>query len=177
MIFRIFMAFSLFIASVFAARALADDDRFPPITSEAVSSECGECHLVYQPQMLPQRSWRKLLDDRTDHFGEELALDEETAKQVLRYLSDNASDAGGRKKGRKFARGLAPGDTPIRITDTPRWRKKHHELSESVWADPRIGFKGECDVCHTEARRGRYDDDAGLRVPGPNGTWRRWEDD
>ena len=176
MLLRTLIAATLFIASGPAARAVADD-RFPPIASDAVRSECGDCHMVYQPQMLPRRSWRKLLDDRADHFGDELSLDEETAKQVLRYLSDNASDASGHEEARKFARGLAPGDTPIRITDTPRWRKKHRELPERVWADPRITFKGECQVCHTEAERGSYDDDSGLRLPNASGAWRRWEDD
>jgi len=51
------------------------------------------------------------------------------------------------------------------------------DLPETAWSDPRIAFKGECEVCHIEAERGLYDDDENLRVPGSNGTWRRWEDD
>jgi hypothetical protein len=159
-----------------AVPALADRP-FPPVTDEAVRSECSDCHTTYQPQMLPQRSWRKLMSGLADHFGEELSLDPETTQQVLRYLLDNAADVSTQKQARKFLRGLRSGDTPIRITDTPRWKKKHHELPESVWSDPRIAFKGECQACHTEAKRGLYDDDDGLRVPGPNDTWRRWEDD
>ena len=112
-----------------------------------------------------------------NHFDEELSLDEETTQQVLRYLLDNAADRSQTKGARKFLEGLRSDDNPIRITDTPRWKEKHHELPETAWSDPRITFKGECEVCHTEAERGVYDDDEGLRVPGPNGTWRRWEDD
>jgi hypothetical protein len=159
-----------------AAQAFADD-RFPPIASEVVRSECSDCHIAYQPEMLPQRSWRRLMNGLADHFGEELSLDEEAAQQVLRYLLDNAADKSGTKGARKFLRGLRSGDIPLRITDTPRWKDKHHELPERVWSDPRLAFKGDCGVCHTEAERGLYDDDEGLRVPGPNGTWRRWEDD
>jgi len=142
-----------------------------------VRSECGDCHIAYQPQMLPQRSWRKLIDGLPKHFDEELSLDEETKQQVLRYLLDNAADKSEAKAARKFLRELGSGDTPIRITDTPRWKDKHHELPKRVWSDPRIAVKGDCVVCHTEAARGLYDDDEGLRVPGPNETWRRWEDD
>ncbi len=173
---RLSIAAAAIIAMAAPARAFADD-RFPPIGSEVVRSECGDCHIAYQPEMLPQRSWRKLIDALPKHFDEELSLDEQTRQQVLRYLLDNAADKSEAKAARKFLRELGPGDTPIRITDTPRWKDKHRELSKSVWSDPRVAVKGDCAVCHTEAARGRYDDDAGLRVPGPNGSWRRWEDD
>ena len=153
------------------------DGAFPPVANEAVRSECSDCHIAYQPQMLPQRSWRRLMGGLADHFGEELSLDEETTQQVLRYLLDNAADRSETKGARKFLEGLRSGDDPIRITDTPRWKDKHDELPENAWSDPRIAFKGECEVCHTDAKHGNYDDDDGVRVPGPNGTWRRWEDD
>jgi nitrate/TMAO reductase-like tetraheme cytochrome c subunit len=160
-----------------AAAGAAADDRFPSISNEALRSECGDCHIAYQPQMLPQRSWRKLMDALPNHFDEELSLDEETKQHLLRYLLDNAADRSEVDAARKFLRELGPGDTPIRITDTPRWKDKHHELPKSVWSDPRVATKGDCAACHTEAARGLYDDDDGLRVPGPNESWRPWEDD
>jgi Dihaem cytochrome c len=164
-----------------AATVALADGAFPKVTNETMLSECTDCHIAYQPQMLPQRSWRKLMAGLADHFGEELSLDEETRQEVLRYLLDNSADRSGQKKkhgkGAKFSRGLGSDDAPLRITDTPRWKKKHHELPESVWADERLEFKGQCNVCHTEAERGLYDDDDGLRVPAANGTWRKWEDD
>jgi hypothetical protein len=165
------------IFSMGAATLAVADDRFPPIANETLRSECGDCHIAYQPQMLPQRSWRKLIDALPGHFEEELSLDDEAKQQVLRYLLDNAADKSGAKEARKFLRGLGSGDTPIRITDTPRWKEKHHELPTAVWSDPRLASKGDCAVCHTGAARGLYDDDEGLRVPGPNESWRRWEDD
>ena len=78
--------------SMAAAVSAAADDRFPSISNEAVRSECGDCHIVYQPQMLPQRSWRKLMDGLTDHFGEELSLDDDTRGEVLAYLLANSAD-------------------------------------------------------------------------------------
>jgi len=158
------------------AMAAVADHPLRPATNATLGSECGDCHVVYLPQMLPKRSWRRLMDGLADHFGEELSLDPETRKEILDYLIGNAADSGG-KTGRRFLKGLGPEDAPIRITETPRWRKQHRELPNSVWSDPLIAFKGECNVCHTEADRGRYDDDHGLRVPGPGETWRRWDDD
>jgi hypothetical protein len=174
---RFLIAASVIISMGAAARAVADD-RFPPIANEVMRSECSECHIAYQPEMLPQRSWRRLMDGLPDHFDEELSLDDKTKQQVLRYLLDNAADRSETKGARKFLRGLSSGDTPIRITDTPRWKDKHHELPKAIWSDSRLASKGDCAVCHTEAARGLYDDDDdGLRVPGPNESWRRWEDD
>jgi hypothetical protein len=173
---RSWIALCLIFAVGVATIALANG-AFPKVTNETVLSECGDCHLAFQPQMLPKRSWRKLMDGLADHFGEELDLDDETRGEVSGYLLDNAADSGKKKRGRKFMRGLGRDEAPIRITDTPRWRKKHGELPDRVWADPRVEFKGRCEVCHTQAERGRYDDDDGLRVPGPKGSWRAWEDD
>jgi len=79
-------AFTIF--SMGAATLAVADDRFPPIANETLRSECGECHIAYQPQMLPQRSWRKLIDALPGHFEEELSLDDEAKQQVLRYLLD-----------------------------------------------------------------------------------------
>ena len=173
---RCFQLVASLIAAMGTAMSALADRPLRPVTNATVGSECGDCHVVYLPQMLPKRSWQRLMDGIADHFGEELSLDPETRKEVLGYLLENAADSGG-KSGRRFLHGLGPEDAPIRITETPRWRKKHRELPKSVWSDPRIAFEGECHVCHTEAERGRYDDDHGLRVPGPGETWRRWEDD
>jgi len=176
MMSRIFFFGCLMVAAGAATPALANG-AFPKVANEAVLFECSDCHLVYQPQMLPQRSWRKLMEGLADHFGEELSLDDKTRDEVLSYLLDNAGDSGRSKRGRKFIKGIRRDDAPIRITETPRWRKKHHELPDRVWSDPRVEFKGQCEVCHTKAERGLYDDDHGVRVPGPNGSWRAWDDD
>jgi hypothetical protein len=167
------------IVAVGAATPALADGSFPKVDNDTVLLECSDCHLAYQPQMLPQRSWRKLMDGLADHFGEELSLEGETRDEVLGYFLDNAADSGKtsvkskkrkkskKKRGHRFMEGLGRDDAPIRITETPRWRKNHHELPDRVWSDPRVEFKGQCEVCHTEAERGRYDDDHGLRVPGP----------
>lgn len=161
-----------------AVPALADRP-FPPVENPTVLSECGDCHMAYPPRFLPGRSWRKLMEGLSDHFGEELSLDEETRREVLDYLLQGAADAGGKKKhkGRRFMRGLGARAAPMRITETPHWRHEHHELPDRFWSDEKIDSRGHCEACHTRAEQGRYDDDDGLRVPGRNGGWTRWEDD
>ena len=96
------------------------DDRLPRVSNESVRFECEDCHMVYQPQMLPQRSWVKLMAGLTDHFGEELEIDPEAVQEVRQYLLGNAADKSRQEEARKFLRGLGPSDAPIRITRTPR---------------------------------------------------------
>ena len=75
----------------------------------------------FPPQFLPERSWQKLVDTLADHFGENASLGEAQRKAVLDYLLANAADSpkAGRE-GRKFAQGIPAGQTPLRITETPR---------------------------------------------------------
>lgn len=47
------------------------DERLPPIANDAVKKECGACHMAFQPQFLPQRSWRLMMGDLANHFGED----------------------------------------------------------------------------------------------------------
>ena len=168
------IAIVVILANAISASA---DDRFPPVTNDSMLNECTDCHIAYQPQMLPQRSWRKILNGITDHFGEELEVSKETQQEILVYLLDNAADRSKRREAQKFLRGISPESVPIRITETPRWRKKHEELPSRFWKDKRVESEGDCSACHTKAEKGLYDDDDGLRVPGPNDTWSHWEDD
>jgi hypothetical protein len=151
-------------------------DTFPVVENATVIHHCGDCHIAYQPQMLPQRSWRKLMKGLLDHFGEKIRPDDEVMHEVLQYHLQNAADARKAKKRSKYLKGLGPRDAPIRITETPRWLDEHEDLPEDFWSDPRIEFKGRCETCHTEAESGLYGDEDGLRVPGPDETWEAWDD-
>ena len=65
---RSFFVRCLIVAVGAATPALADGS-FPKVDNDTVLIECSDCHLAYQPQMLPQRSWLKLMDGLADHFG------------------------------------------------------------------------------------------------------------
>jgi len=155
----------------------AADAPLPRVESETVQLECGSCHMTYPPQLLPERSWTRLMDGLGDHFGEELELDTETSGEVRAYLRSHSADRSRHEEASRFLRGLHPGDVPIRITETPGWQRKHRELPDRVWSDERVGFRGHCEACHTRAEEGRFDEDAHLRVPEPGGRWRTWDDD
>ena len=69
------------------APALAQElERVPPVTNEAAKKECGACHMAYQPQFLPANSWRRILADLGNHFGEDASLDDAVRQETLGLL-------------------------------------------------------------------------------------------
>src|SRR5258707_12423348 len=48
--------------------------QLPPVDHAATIKECGACHLVFPPQMLPTRSWQKLMGDLKAHFGQDASI-------------------------------------------------------------------------------------------------------
>ncbi len=140
------------------ATAAAADERYRPVDDPQVQEECGACHMAFQPQMLPKRSWERIMDGLTDHFGEDASLSADTAQAIRAYLVANAADSGW--FGGRFMRGLDTSAIPLRITETPHWIREHSgEVSPSRWNDPVVQSKANCPACHRRAARGDFDDD------------------
>lgn len=148
-------AISVFLLTTSVAIA---DERYSPIKDDVVSTECGACHMAFQPQMLPKRSWEKIMAGLQDHFGEDASLDVAMRKRITSYLTANAADSG--LWGGKFMRGVKDDMSPLRITETPHWVHEHNEeVSPRAWKDPKVKSKANCLACHPRANRGDYDDD------------------
>jgi nitrate/TMAO reductase-like tetraheme cytochrome c subunit len=134
------------------------DERYNPIKDDVVAKECGACHMAFQPQMLPKRSWVKIMMELPDHFGEDASLDAAVSQQVEAYLVKNAADSGW--WGGKFMRGVKDDMTLLRITETPHWVHEHNEeVPARAWKDPKVKSKANCLACHPRANSGDYDDD------------------
>ncbi len=132
--------------------------RYGPVSDPVTAKECGACHMAFQPQMLPKRSWVKIMSGLSDHFGEDASLDAGDAKSIQSYLTENAADANW--WGGKFMRGVKDTMTPLRITETPYWIREHgREIPARIWKDPRVKSKANCAACHRRAERGNYGDD------------------
>lgn len=151
------VAMALTLTSLIGTAAQADE-RYRPVQDESVKKECGSCHMAFQPQMLPKRSWQKIMGGLENHFGEDASLDEATVQHVRAYLVENAADAGWFSG--KMMRGVKDGDTPMRITELPYWVREHNEeVPIWAWSDPNVKSKANCQACHRDADRGYYDDD------------------
>ena len=124
--------------------------------------ECGACHMAFQPELLPARSWAALMAGLDNHFGENATLDPATSKEILAYLQAHAADAGGgdRRHHNETLRGLSRSETPLRITETPHWIREHRrEIATSAFSNPKVKSKANCVACHAGAEQGYYDDD------------------
>lgn len=152
---QVLMAVALTSAIATTAQA---DERYRPVKDDIVKKECGSCHMAFQPQLLPKRSWQKIMDGLENHFGEDASLDDATVQHVARYLTENAADAGWMSG--KMMRGVKEGETPMRITELPYWVREHNEeVPVWAWSDPNVKSKTNCQACHRDADRGYYDDD------------------
>jgi hypothetical protein len=134
--------------------------RLPTPTDKTMVDQCGSCHMPYPAETLPTRSWRRLMSDLSNHFGEDASMSQEDLTTITNYLVVHAADgpAGG---SRRFLRGLSPEATPLRITDTPYWRRRHDEISARRFQDPKVKTAANCAACHNGGRGflGLFSDD------------------
>jgi hypothetical protein len=125
---------------------------------EAVTKECGSCHMVFPPEMLPKRSWNAVMDGLSSHFGENATLDDAKKKEIADWLVAHAGDSPG-VYGR-YLRGLSDKETPLRISETPYWIREHRkEVSESDFKKPNVKSKANCVACHKDGAKGVWEDD------------------
>ncbi|MFC1868307.1 diheme cytochrome c [Thermodesulfobacteriota bacterium] len=140
-----------------------DGSYLKPVNNATYKEECGACHFVYQPELLPSASWMKILDQLDDHFGEEIELNPDSKKIISDYLNSNGAENSSAKRAVKIMRSLGT-HVHMRITDTPYIREKHHELNPEVLKREPIGSLSNCIACHTTAEEGIYDDD-NVKIP------------
>ncbi|NMG75270.1 diheme cytochrome c [Aromatoleum diolicum] len=146
-------------AAVLDKARAGGDDYFPPVTHKLTTDECGSCHMAFPPAMLPAASWRRMMNELDQHFGDNASVDAETAASITRYLVANAADTGGRTYGRKLIRGVSNGAAPQRITELPKWVHEHDEVSPREWKQKDVGSKANCPACHVDAQLGYFEDD------------------
>jgi hypothetical protein len=137
----------------------------PAVEQRAWRTECGACHIAYHPAFLPERSWRKVMADLEHHFGENAGLDAPTAKQIADFLAANAADRADSRRDGKVAASIPNAQTPLRISATPWFERKHDEVRAAVWKRKSIGSAANCAACHPGAEGNRYDEHE-IRIPG-----------
>lgn len=134
-----------------------------PVNNPTYKEQCGACHFAYQPGLMPSGSWEKIIAGLDDHFGDFVDLDRDSRKIIADYLRANAADRSFSKRSAKIMESLG-GQSPLRITDVPYIRRKHHEIDPAVFRRKSIGSLSNCSACHTSAEQGIYEDDD-VRIP------------
>ncbi len=160
-----------------AGPAAAVDDRFDPHAREkggfapannaAYGKECGDCHFLYLPGMLPARSWHALMAGADDHFGESLSLAPDVAREIEQYLVSNAADKSDYLGAGAILYRLPEERTPLRITSLPVFKGRHFvvgalkmetRLISTAKPFPPAAVKVllNCGGCHEKASTGSF---------------------
>ena len=129
--------------------ALADEEYIPPVTDALVKKECGECHLTFHPALLPKASWRKMMANLANHFGEDASLDAPIRDKVADFLIANTND-----------RGADPNNPPLRFTTAGWFSEEHQEERDARRMMKRRKAKSwaDCAACHSRAASGHFDE-------------------
>jgi len=114
------------------------------VNNPVVQQECGECHMVYPPRLLSSGAWSHMMNDLSNHFGEDASLDEATRGQIENYLVQNGSRRGN--------------SNTLRISEQ-RWFVGEHRGEVSRWQMDKAKTWANCQACHPGATRGYFDDD------------------
>jgi cytochrome b len=126
----------------------------PPLAqNEAWNKECAGCHLDYHPSILPARSWDTLLREQHAHFGEDLDLDEATVGVLHDFAAAQPAESHVTPLAWKIDSTTPVAVTPLRVTETGYWKRRHAHLSNAEWT----GVKPcACDACHLDAAAGTF---------------------
>lgn len=130
--------------------------------NEDFQSECGDCHEVYHPSLLPHASWTSMMADLEDHFGEDASLDPTTMVTINTHLVTYASEAWDTEAANRFR--TVSLEAPYQISATPYWLRKHDEVADDVFKRKGVGGKSHCKSCHRDASSGRFDDQK-IKIP------------
>ncbi len=133
------------------------------VENAAYKSECSSCHFLYPPEFLPKRSWEAMMKGSDKHFGENLALDDKTSKEILSYLNENSAERGSSEWAGKILKSIGSA-TPLKITETPYILKEHRKIKPDVFKRKSIGSFSNCGACHTGAAQGDFEEDS-ISIP------------
>lgn len=137
----------------------------PLAMNDLWNESCGECHLAFHPSLLPIRSWEKMLAEQDHHFGDDLALDQDTVDELLKYAKANSADLEQTKPAWRINSSIPAKAAPLRISEVKYWKRKHEEIGDEIWKRKEIKSKANCGACHLDAKQGSFAPSA-MRVPG-----------
>ncbi|HZF70131.1 diheme cytochrome c [Sulfuricurvum sp.] len=130
-------------------------------TMALYQKECGACHIAYQPEFLPKRSWDKTMNTLESHFGTNASLDPADHKTIQTYLATHAS-----RNDRMTGMG---GEIALRISETPNFKREHREVPQKMVIQADVKSFANCAACHTKAASGSYRERE-IRIPN-YGSW------
>lgn len=143
-----------------------------PVSNTMYKTECGSCHFAYQPGLLPEQSWHKIMNGLADHFGDNAELDSASQQQILGYLTANSADKSDFRRSKKIMRSLRNKPAPLRISEIRYIKGRHHEIPKRmITGNEKVGSLSHCDACHQKINQGSFREHE-VRIPG----YGHWDD-
>ncbi|MFA7416184.1 MAG: cytochrome b/b6 domain-containing protein [Rhizobium sp.] len=146
--------FGAAIPAGFALSARTPSGMPTPTYDPSYIQECTACHMAYNPSLLPADSWRALMADLDDHFGEDASLDPDTEDAITAWLTANSAETADTKPANVFRHVDAA--SPYELTETRFWKRMHGDIPDSVFKTSPINTKGNCKACHSDAEGGSF---------------------
>lgn len=122
-----------------------------PEKNDLYNKECASCHFLYNPGLLASESWKRIIEESSNHFGKDLKLTDETKKEFILYLTDNSTDKGLMNVKDEIILGLRDknGEAPLRVTQTRYIKNAHSRIDPEVFTrDAVAGGFSNCAACH-----------------------------
>lgn len=152
----ILISFSL--ACLGKSNPVNETETLPVVSNKAYIENCGTCHFLYQPGLLPYKSWETILDTPAGHAGGELSISSTLQNEIKKYMLSNSAEKSTWEKSRKIADSIN-NDTPVKISEIPYIKRKHWGVRDKIFKRESIGSRGNCIACHRSAAKGVYDED------------------
>ncbi|WP_415396959.1 diheme cytochrome c [Sulfurimonas sp. CS5] len=144
-----------------------------PVNDKLYEKECASCHFAYQPGLLPGKSWVKLMGGLDNHFDTDASLTPEDNKKILKYLVNNSAEKfTNYKRSKKINNSIRSDETPIAVSQTRYFIKKHREIKKKFIIQKEVGSLANCAACHTTAAKGLYGE-RDINIP----NYGNWDDD
>ena len=116
------------------------------------AKECGSCHIIYPPFLLPQKPWEIMMSNLENHFGDDASIDDETNRNILEFLVKNAAQNTDNKIAFNILQNTQ--DNEISITKYKYWIDSHKNINEKVFKYVDIKSKSNCGACHKNIENG-----------------------
>jgi len=135
-----------------------------PVNNKLYANECGSCHFAYQPGLMLENSWKKIMRNLSNHFKVDASLNKKDTMTLTSYLVKNSSDKSSAYLSRVITKYTNPNRAPLRITQGQVFRSYHEEVRSRFFKRKSVGSASNCATCHTTASRGIYNENY-VRIP------------
>ncbi len=122
--------------------------------------DCGDCHKTYPPFILPEKSWKRIMDGLDDHFNEKITdqnISQAARASIRKFLYANSAEKSTREVSVKMMQSI--GDrNPKSTSKVMYWRETHADIDPSVYKRESIKDRANCSACHKDFEYGNLDD-------------------